>query len=87
MSDEWAQHKLGWTKTRRDLEQLLFDNAYWDKVAKIVSLYEPLYVVLQLMNSEVVPTMSFVYELMLVMKKNLIHQGARDWIFKIIKDR
>ena len=69
------------------MEQLLFDHAYWDKVAKIVSLYEPLYVVLQLMNSEVVPTMSFVYELMLVMKKNLIHQGARDWIFKIIKDR
>ena len=69
------------------MEQLLFDNAYWDKVAKIVSLYEPLYVVLQLMNSEVVSTMSFVYEFMLVMKKNLIHQGARDWIFKIIKDR
>ena len=64
----------------------MFDHAYWDRVANIVSLYEPLYVVLRLMDSEVVTIMLFVYELMQVMKENLIRQGARDWIFKIIKD-
>ena len=37
------------------------------------------------MDSEVVPTMSFVYELVHMMKENLIRQGAGDWIFKIIK--
>ncbi|KAL6326563.1 hypothetical protein AAG906_008425 [Vitis piasezkii] len=31
--------------------------------------------------------MPFVYELMHVMKENLICQGTGDWIFKIIKDR
>ncbi|RVW74958.1 hypothetical protein CK203_049908 [Vitis vinifera] len=35
----------------------------------------------------VVPTMPFVYELMNVMKENLIRQGAGDWMFKIIQDR
>ena len=39
------------------------------------------------MDSEVVPTMSFVYELMHMMKENIIHERTRDWIFKIIKDR
>ena len=39
------------------------------------------------MDSEVVPTMSFVYEFMQVMKENLIRQQVGDWIFKIIKDR
>ncbi|KAL6330663.1 hypothetical protein AAG906_003274 [Vitis piasezkii] len=38
-------------------------------------------------RSTVVPTMSFVYELMHMMKENLIHERTRDWIFKIIKDR
>ena len=38
------------------------------------------------MDSEVVPIMPFVYKLMHVMKENLIHQGAGDWLFKIIKD-
>ena len=38
------------------------------------------------MDSEVVPTMSFVYELMHVIKDNLIRQGAGDWMFKIIQD-
>ncbi|RVW62896.1 hypothetical protein CK203_059778 [Vitis vinifera] len=57
------------------------------RMTNIVSLYEPLYMVLQLMDSEVVPTMPFVYELMHVMKENLTRQGAGDWIFKIIQDR
>ena len=87
MSDEWAQHKLNWTEIGWDLEQLLFDHAYWDIEANIVSLYEPLYMVLRLMDSEVVLIMSFGYELMHVMKENLIRQETRDWIFKIIKDR
>ena len=72
MSDEWEQHKLSRTKIGWDL----FDHEYWDKVANIVSLYESLYVVLLLMDFEVVPTMSFVSELMHVMKENLIHQGV-----------
>ena len=38
------------------------------------------------MDLEVVSTMSFVYELMQVMKENLIRQQVGDWIFKIIKD-
>ena len=46
MSDEWAQHKLNRTKLGRELEQLLFDHASWDRMTNIVSLYEPLYVVL-----------------------------------------
>ncbi|RVW21476.1 hypothetical protein CK203_112622 [Vitis vinifera] len=39
------------------------------------------------MDSEVVPTMPFVYKLMHVMKTNLTRQGAGDWMFKIIQDR
>ncbi|RVW40601.1 hypothetical protein CK203_079132 [Vitis vinifera] len=35
----------------------------------------------------IVPTRPFVYELMHVMKENLIRQGAGDWMFKIIQDR
>ena len=63
----------------------MFDHAYWDKVTNIISLYESLYVVLRLMDFEVVPAMTFEYKLMQVMKENLIRQETRDWIFKIIK--
>ncbi|RVX01126.1 hypothetical protein CK203_022736 [Vitis vinifera] len=57
------------------------------RLINIVSLYEPLYVVLRLVDSEVIPTMPFMYELIHVMKENLIRQGAGDWMFKIIQDR
>ena len=47
---------------------LMFDHTYWEKVSKLVSIYEALYIVLHIVDSEVVPTMSFVYELIRVMK-------------------
>ena len=87
MSDKWAQHKLNRTKLGRELEQLLSNHTHWDRLTKIISLYEPLYVMLRLVDSGVVPTMPFVYKLMHVMKENLIRQGAGDWMFKIIQDR
>ena len=87
MSDQWAQQKLNRIKIGQEMEKLMFDHPYWDKVTKVVSLYEPLYVVLLLVDSEVVPTMPFVYDLMQVMKENLIRQQAREWMFEIIKGR
>ena len=68
------------------MEKLMFDHQYWDKVTHVVSYVKPLYVVLRIMDSKVVPIMLFVYELMQTMKENLIHQQVGDWIFKIIKD-
>ena len=53
----------------------------------VVSYFEPLCMVLRIMDLEVFPTMSFMYDLMQVMKQNLICQQVSDWIFKIIKDR
>ena len=41
----------------------MFDHIYWENVSKLVSIYEALYTVLHIIDSEVVPTMSFVYEL------------------------
>ena len=69
------------------MEKLMFDHQYWGRVTHFVSYFEPLYVVLRIMDSEVVLIMSFVYVLIQMMKKNLIRQQVGDWIFKIIKDR
>lgn len=65
----------------------MFDHLYWDRMKHVVSYFEPLYMVLQIIDSEVVPTMPFVYEFMQVMKENLNHQQVGNWIFKILKDR
>ena len=46
MSDEWALHKLSRTNIGRDIEKLMFDHPYWDRVKHVVSYFEPLYVVL-----------------------------------------
>ena len=69
------------------MEKLKFDHPYWDKMARVVSLYELLYVVLRLVDSKVIPTILFVYKLMQVMKENLILLHFRKWMFQIIKGR
>ena len=87
ISDEWASHKLSRSTIGHDVEVLMFDHTYWEKVSKLVSIYEPLYTVLRIVDSEVVPTLPFVYELIRVMKQNLHQLNAKDWVKTIITDR
>ena len=53
---------------------------------KLVSIYETLYTVLRIVDSEVVPTIPFVYELIWVMKENLIWLNAREWVLELLID-
>ncbi|RVW70035.1 hypothetical protein CK203_059049 [Vitis vinifera] len=87
ISDEWAQHNLSRTLISEEVESLMFDHAYWERVGKLVSIYEALYTVLHIVDSEVVSTMPFVYELIRVMKENLIRLNAKEWVLEIIADR
>ena len=65
----------------------MFDHTYWEKVSKLVSIYEALYTVLCIVDSEVVLIMAFVYELIRVMKPNLHQLNAKDWVKTNIADR
>ncbi|RVW64319.1 hypothetical protein CK203_047000 [Vitis vinifera] len=87
ISDEWAQHNLSRTLIGKEVESLMFDHESWERVGKLVSIYEALYIVLRIVDSEVVPTMPFVYELIRVMKENLIRLNAKEWVLEIIADR
>ena len=87
ISDEWTFNKLSRSTIGHEVEVLMFDHTYWEKVSKLVSIYEALYTVIRIIDFEVVPTMSFVYELIWVMKQNLHQLNAKDWVKTIIADR
>ena len=70
ISNEWSSHKLSRTEVGHEVERLMFDHQYWEKVEKLVSIYEALYTVLRIVDSKVVPTMSFVFELIRLIKSN-----------------
>ena len=59
-SDEWASHKLSQTILGLEVEGLMFNHACWEKVSNLVSIYEALYTILRIIDSEIIPTMSFV---------------------------
>ena len=71
ISNQWSSHKLSRTEVGHEVEKLMFDHEYWEKVEKLVSIYEVLYTVLRIVDSEVVSTMPFVDELIQLMKANL----------------
>ena len=87
ISDEWASHKLSRTTVGREVEGLMFNHPYWEKVSNLVSIYEALYTVLRIVDFEIVPTMPFVYEFILVMKQKLHALKAKEWVKNIIADR
>ena len=84
ISDEWVSHKLSRSTIGHEVEIPMFDHTYWEKVSKLVSIYEALYTILRIVDSEVVPTMSFVYEFIQVIKQNLHQLNAKDWVKTII---
>ena len=84
ISDEWASHKLSRSTVRHEVEVLMFDHTYWEKVSKLVSIYEALYTSIRIVDSEVIPTMPFVYELIRVIRQNLYQLNAKDWVKTII---
>ena len=71
ISNEWTSHKLSRIEVGHEVERLMFDHKYWENVEKLVSIYESLYTVLRIVDSEVVTTMPFVYKLIWLMKTNL----------------
>ena len=87
ISNEWSSHKLSRTEVGHEVERLMFDHQYWEKVEKLVSIYEALYIVLRIVDSEVVPIMPFVYELIRLLKANLDRLKAKEWVKLIITDR
>ena len=87
IGDEWASHKLSRTTVGREVEGLMFNHPYWENVSNIVSIYEVLYTILRIVDSEIVPTMPFVYELIRVMKQKLHALKAKEWVKNIIADR
>ena len=87
ISNEWASNKLSRSTIGHEVEVLMFDHTYWKKISKLVSIYEALYTVLRIVDSRVVPTMPFVYELIRVMKQNLHQLNAKYWVKTIITDR
>ena len=87
-SDAWATNRLSRTANGKRIEWLILDSEFWDNVAFVVKIYEPLYHVLRLVDTEVVPTMPILYELMRVMKDAVKQQRENTkWILNIIQNR
>ena len=82
-----ASHKLSRIEVGHEVERLMFDHEYWEKVEKLMSIYEALYIVLRIVDSEVVPTMPFIYELIRLIKANLDRLKAKEWVKHIITER
>ena len=45
ISDEWTSHKLSQATIGHEVERLMFNHAYWEKLSNLVSIYETLYTI------------------------------------------
>ena len=68
-SDDWAGHKYSTSKVGQKVEIIVLDHIFWDQTQKVCELFEPLYKLLRVVNTEVYPTMGAVYELMRIVKE------------------
>ncbi|XP_070671677.1 uncharacterized protein [Malus domestica] len=86
-SDDWANHNFSRSNTGRMVESIVLDHAFWSQTEHVCQVFEPLYKVLRIVDTEVYPTMGAVYELMRVVKDELERKHGARWVVKIIEDR
>ncbi|KAM2045214.1 hypothetical protein ACFX1T_009443 [Malus domestica] len=80
-SDDWANHNLSRSNTGRMVESIVLDHAFWTQSEHVCQVFEPLYKVLRIVDTEVYPTMGAVYELMRVVNDELERKhGARPGV-------
>ncbi|KAM1328833.1 hypothetical protein ACFX2F_013061 [Malus domestica] len=80
-SDDWANHNLSRSNAGRMVESIVLDHAFWTQSKHVCQVFEPLYKVLWIVDTEVYPTMGAIYELMRVVKDELERKhGARPGV-------
>ncbi|KAM5577951.1 hypothetical protein ABKV19_008328 [Rosa sericea] len=85
--DDWVTSKYSRSKEGRRIEELVLENMFWDNVQAVISIYEPLYGVLRIVDTEVNPTMPMLYDLFKKVRTKLEEVRNTVWVRKIIDDR
>ncbi|XP_068305164.1 uncharacterized protein [Pyrus communis] len=86
-SDNWANHNFSRSNAGRIVESIVLDHAFWTQSEHVCQVFEPLYKVLRIIDTEVYPTMGAIYELMCVVNEDLERKHGARWVIRIIDDR
>ena len=86
-SEDWANHNFNRSNAGRMVESIVLDHSFWTQSEHVCQVFEPLYKVLRIVDTEVYPTMGAIYELMRVVKEELEKKHGARWVIKIIDDR
>ncbi|KAM2947696.1 hypothetical protein FF1_034803 [Malus domestica] len=70
-SNDWANHNLSRSNTGRMVESIMLDHAFWTQSEHVCQVFEPLYKVLRIVDTEVYPAVGPIYELMRVVNDEL----------------
>ncbi|CAL9018889.1 unnamed protein product [Prunus brigantina] len=80
-SEEWANHNFSRSNAGRMVESIVLDHSFWTQSEHVCQVFEPLYKVLRIVDTEVYHTMGVIYELMRVVKEELERKhGARPGV-------
>ena len=65
----------------------MVDNDFWDRVTTPAAIYEPMYVALRVLDTEVYPTLDLVYATIQHMLEQIRKLCGMNWVVEIVKSR
>ncbi|XP_028962423.1 uncharacterized protein [Malus domestica] len=86
-SEEWYNSRFNESEEGKRIESRVLDHRFWDAMKGVQSIYEPLYSILRIVDTEVVPTMPILYDMFHIMKEKISKLKGKKWILKIINHR
>ncbi|CAL8116536.1 unnamed protein product [Prunus armeniaca] len=86
-SEEWYNSRFSESEEGKRIESRVLDHRFWDAMEGVQSIYEPLYSILRIVDTEVVPAMPILYDMFHIMKEKISKLKEKKWLLKIINHR
>ena len=65
----------------------MVDHGFWDRVSAAAAIYEPMYVALRVLDTEVYPILGLVYATIQHMVEQIRKLRGTNWVVEIVKSR
>lgn len=87
VSDAWHENALSRKVDGRRVERRVLDSNFWRGMETVHTIYKPLYEILRLVDTEILPTMPILFDMFFTMRSQLFHMKGMQWVVATINER
>jgi hypothetical protein len=86
-SISWQNNQLSKSVEGKKFARRILDDGFWDGMEIVHNIFKPLYEILRLVDTEILPTMPILFAMFHTMKQQISRMKGKKWVLDIINNR